>query len=82
MENFSKGLMCLSTCDNYTQVEILTGNRLQAAFPLAIFFARVYIFPLSASLITSYTSASQVPTKQKKVASREKIASGKPALIA
>ncbi len=24
MENFSKGLMCLSTSGNYTQVEILT----------------------------------------------------------
>ncbi len=26
VENFSKGLMCLSTSGNYTQVEILTGN--------------------------------------------------------
>ncbi len=24
--NFSKGLLCLSTSGNYTQVEILTGN--------------------------------------------------------
>ncbi len=26
VENFSKGLMCLSTSGNYTLVEILTGN--------------------------------------------------------
>ena len=26
VENFSKGLMCLSTSGNYTQVEILTAN--------------------------------------------------------
>ena len=26
VDNFSEGLLCLSTSGNYTQVEILTGN--------------------------------------------------------
>ncbi len=65
----------------FKHLEIKLGLRigLKAGFPLATFFARIVIFPLSASLFTAY-HVSKSGADKEKVASREKLASGKPAL--
>ncbi len=49
MENFPKGLMCLSTSGNYTQVEILTGNSSEKIHVLSMNECNIAIlFPFTA----------------------------------